>query len=40
MEVKLLGILTEVRLVQSEKAYSPIEVTLFGMVMEGRRQHL
>ena len=32
MEVTLLGIVTLVRLVQSQNAHSPMEVTLLGMV--------
>ena len=33
MEVTLLGIVTEVRPLQPEKALSPMDVTLLGMVV-------
>ena len=33
MEVRLLGIVTEVRLEQPKKAFSPMEVTLLGMIV-------
>ena len=36
MEVTLLGMVTEVRPLQKEKALSPMEVTLLGMVTEVR----
>jgi len=36
MDVTLLGMVTEVRPVQLEKAHSPIDVTLLGMVTEVR----
>ena len=36
MEVTLLGMVTEVRLEQSEKALPPMSVTLLGMVTEVR----
>ncbi len=36
MEVTLLGIVMEVRLVQPENALLPMLVTLLGMVMEVR----
>jgi hypothetical protein len=36
MKVTLLGMKTEVRLLQSTNAPQPIEVTLLGIVMEVR----
>ncbi len=40
MEVTLLGMVTEVRLEQLEKAELPMEVTLLGMVTEVRLEQL
>ena len=39
MDVTLLGIETEVRLVQPEKALWPMDVTLLGIVTEVRFLH-
>ena len=39
MDVTLLGIVTEGKLLQSWKAASPMEVTLVGMVTEVRLLH-
>ena len=40
MDVTLFGMVTEVRLEQSEKAEYPMVVTLFPMVTEVRLEHL
>jgi hypothetical protein len=40
MDVTLLGIVTEVRLLQSLKAANPIDVTLLGIVTEVRLLHI